>query len=348
MQLSYSSLNIYKTCPRRYYLQYIVKAPKIEKPFEALEIGTKVHKVLEKTFQYGASMPLSDAYRRALAEMPEVSDVLQNFDPHMVFGENIIKTGGAEVTLGLDRNLRPSTFEEGFIRGKFDLIWISDHNIYILDFKTNRAKNADVEQLEFYAVLSYHYYKHFYPIKNVHVFFFYIRHEEPWFERTFDAHDISALTSRLLDDIATLEAEREWKPSAGPHCNWCPVAHYCPLSSQTNQPVNELTNEELIERYLATKAAADLLEEELKKRVEAGPIETKQYKAYYQKVIKRIPDPVFAKTILKEAGVTIDELLDSIQINQTFFKKFGLELPKEALVEKEEYRLKIETTSEES
>jgi CRISPR/Cas system-associated exonuclease Cas4 (RecB family) len=346
MQLSYSSLNVYKTCPRRYYLQYIVKAPKIEKPSEALEIGAKVHKVLERTFQYGVSMPLSDAYKRALAEIPEVADVLQNFDPHMVFGENIIKSGGAEVAIGIDKDLRPSTFEDGFIRGKFDLIWISDNKIYILDFKTNRAKNADIEQLEFYAVLSYHYYKHFFPIRNVHVFFFYIRHEDPWFDRTFDIQDISALTQKLLNDISVLETDREWKTAPGVHCDWCPVSHYCPLSNQTDQPVAELTDEELIERYLVTKAAAELLEEELKKRVEARPIETAQYKAYYQKITKKVPDPLFAKAILKEAGVTIDELLDSIQISQTLFKKFGLELPKEALIEKEEYRLKIESTKE--
>ncbi len=132
---SYSSLDSYATCPRRYYLTKVVKLVK-EPQTEATISGNEVHKALENYVGGTAPLPSKyDSYREVATKVKQTA------------GKKLV-----EYKFGLTKGLKPSEFfgSDTWVRGVLDVCIIRPEEVIVLDWKTGKRK-VDGDQLRLFA-----------------------------------------------------------------------------------------------------------------------------------------------------------------------------------------------------
>lgn len=362
IQLSYSKIKTYISCPKSYELLYIKKVKPIRQS-EALKVGSEIHRALERTFQLAKSIPLFEAFQTAIAELSsevkqneKVKTILETFKPEMVFGKSIIQTGASELRIGLSRDLMPDKFETAAFRGIIDLMWMvpgeDGLEANILDFKTNVEKTADTLQLEFYAFLVKNFYKLFYNISNIRVMFYYLMHDEPLEILEFRPTQVEDI--KFLQIAERIETDNEFNPKPGAACKYCSVAYACPFAKEGFAMLDseETTRDdkwllELAERFPAMKRAVEVAESLIREYLETNEqLVTQNFVYKYVTATKRIIDPEYAREVLKLANVSIDDLIQNINLSQALFKKLNIQLPDDAFITKEETRLEIKGLEE--
>ena len=147
---SYSSINLFKQCPHKYYRLRIVKDI-VEPSAEHLNYGLEVHKAAEDYL--GKGTPIPEKYIFIKEHLDKLN---------LIKGEKL-----CEYRMGLTSNLEPCGFfdKDVWWRGVADLIIINSDRAYVIDYKTGKsAKYADTKQLE---LLSCALFKHFPEVKKV-------------------------------------------------------------------------------------------------------------------------------------------------------------------------------------
>ena len=147
---SYSSINLFKQCPHKYYRLRVVKDI-VEPPAEHLNYGLEVHKAAEDYI--GKGTPIPEKYIFIKEHLDKLN---------LIKGEKL-----CEYKMGLTSNLDPCGFfdKDVWWRGVADLIILNGDKAYIIDYKTGKsAKYADTKQLE---LLSCALFKHFPEVKKV-------------------------------------------------------------------------------------------------------------------------------------------------------------------------------------
>jgi hypothetical protein len=147
---SYSSINLFKQCPHKYY-RIRVKKDIVEPESEAMRYGTAVHKAAEDYIKEDTPVPPQFAF------MQKPLDVLKAKP-----GEKL-----CEYKMGLTRNLTPCGFfdKDVWCRGIADLVVLQEDRAWVVDYKTGKsAKYADTKQLE---LLSLAIFKHFPQVKKI-------------------------------------------------------------------------------------------------------------------------------------------------------------------------------------
>jgi CRISPR/Cas system-associated exonuclease Cas4 (RecB family) len=136
---SYSSLSLFKQCPRKYYRLKVVKDI-VEPTTEHMTYGLEVHKAAEDYGKDGTPIPAKYEYIKSYI------DTLIGFP-----GEKLY-----EHKMGLTRELEPCDFMAGHVwwRGIADFLAVSDDgNAILVDYKTGKsARYADTAQLELLAL----------------------------------------------------------------------------------------------------------------------------------------------------------------------------------------------------
>jgi DNA helicase II / ATP-dependent DNA helicase PcrA len=178
---SFSSIDTYKQCPRRFFYTYILKLPR--KPSIHFERGKILHTTVEKFFEAAEpNMSLDDMQflvrnlmiacwnkQRSVLESLEVENLDFYFEESQVMAENWADYFYSEPQVEVDKGftqseafdrLRPK-LEEKYVSedlkviGFIDAITEVDGKVELLDFKT--SKNDDVSkyklQLGIYALL---------------------------------------------------------------------------------------------------------------------------------------------------------------------------------------------------
>jgi hypothetical protein len=207
---SYSSLDLFKQCPHKYYRLRVVKD--VKEPYqEHLSYGLKVHKAAENYIEKGTPIP------------PEYAEMLAPIEKFKEMdGEKL-----CEYRMGLTRNLEPCKFSDKNVwwRGIADLIVIKDDGkAYIVDYKTSKSsKFADMKQLE---ILSLALFKHFPHVKKVKAGLLFVVAND-FVTSEFEADTSKPLWTKWFDDSGRLEKAFElnvWNPRPNFTCSqWCPV-----------------------------------------------------------------------------------------------------------------------------
>ena len=141
---SYSSLNLFKQCPHKYYRLREVKDV-VDPPAEHLNYGLEVHKAAEEYIRDGKEIPEKYAF------IKEPLDRLNAIE-----GEKL-----CEFKLGLTRGLEPCGFfdKDVWWRGIPDFLAINGDKARLLDYKTGKsARYADTKQLDLLALAIFKHY----------------------------------------------------------------------------------------------------------------------------------------------------------------------------------------------
>lgn len=206
---SYSSLDLFKQCPHKYY-RLRVKKDIVEPPTDAMLYGTAVHKAAEDFIKDGTPIPGRFAF------MQKPLETLRDKE-----GEKL-----CEYRMGLTRNLEPCKFfaKDVWCRGIADLIVLQEDRAWVVDYKTGKsAKYADTKQLELMALSIF---KHFPRIKKVKTGLLFVVAND-FVKADFHVRDEGVLWRPWLDDTNRLEKAFQadvWNPRPNFTCSkWCPV-----------------------------------------------------------------------------------------------------------------------------
>lgn len=206
---SYSSLNLFKQCPHKYYRLRVVKDV-VDPPAEHLNYGLEVHKAAEEYIRDGKEIPKKYEF---------IKEHLDRLN-HMK-GDKL-----CEHKLGLTRNLEPCGFfdKEVWWRGVADLLIINGDKAYVIDYKTGKSsKYADTQQLE---ILSLALFKHFPQVKKVKAGLLFVVADD-LIKANYEQDNQGVYWSKWLEDTKRLEAaisNNVWNKKPNFSCrSWCAV-----------------------------------------------------------------------------------------------------------------------------
>jgi|TARA_R110000744_G_scaffold253778_1_gene369485 hypothetical protein len=208
---SYSSLNTFKQCPKKYYHLKVVKDIK-DKGNDATIYGQEVHTAAEEFVRDGKAVPKKYSF------MVPILDSLNKLE-----GEKHceLKLGVAKVSGGY----KPTGFfaDNVWWRGIADLVIINGDIGYSVDYKTSKnAKYADTKQLDAVAAALFIHFPQLKTIKSALAFVV----SKDFIKKTHTHTDVEAYFKTFQPDLERLEGAQEsgvWNAISGPLCGWCPV-----------------------------------------------------------------------------------------------------------------------------
>lgn len=204
---SYSSLQAFETCPRRYYLTRIAKVVK-EPQTPATAWGNQVHKALENAV--GEGTPLA-----------------QNFSQYQPIVDRLRHVKGKKYTearFGLTQALRPTEFfgKDVWFRGVLDLTVVTPKVGVVLDYKTGKIRN-DGDQLKLFAAATFA--QHPY-LEKVTTGYLWLAHDKTS-TQDFKKEDVPIIWQEFIPRVKRMESAQEndrWLPNPSGLCReWCPV-----------------------------------------------------------------------------------------------------------------------------
>lgn len=206
---SYSSLDLFKQCPQKYY-RLKVKKDIVESKTDAITYGEEAHKAAEDFIKSDTPLPERFAFMQApLMRLKEKE------------GEKL-----CEYKMGLTYKLQPCDFfaKDVWWRGIADLVVLQPDRAWIVDYKTGKSsKYADTKQLELMALSVF---KHFPQVKKVKAGLLFVVAND-FVKADFHARDEFVMWRPWFEDTARLEKAFEldvWNPRPNFTCKgWCPV-----------------------------------------------------------------------------------------------------------------------------
>jgi RecB family exonuclease len=245
MQLSPTSIDRWRVCPRRFLYQDVQRLPVDDaKTFEQI-LGEVVHKVLETLFRLKPAKRDHDAIARlvdlavlrfstrgALAEGDR--ERLREEALHLV--ERFIESSG------VDARVRPLKIEQAFqlrLKNKTTILTRVDRIdraqsglLEIIDYKTGRNQ-LDVRDLgyETAPIVQLHAVGKASDIPVEKVTWVYLRTGEHvvWWP---EIEDVDTATDRLITVLQKIHQDEEFEPNVGAHCAYCPFSPICPARSE--------------------------------------------------------------------------------------------------------------------
>ena len=204
---SYSSLNAFETCPRRFYLTRIAKVVQ-EPQTTATAWGNAVHKALEDAVK--GSSPLTERYAT-----------------YQLLVDKLKTTPGQKFTerkFGITNGYGPTTFfaKNVWFRGVIDLTIDAGKTVHILDYKTGKVKE-DGDQLKLFAAAGFAQHPHAQRIRTGYIW---LAHDQLT-RRDFDRDELPTIWQEFIPRVQRMEnaqAKNDWPARPSGLCRtWCPV-----------------------------------------------------------------------------------------------------------------------------
>ncbi len=214
---SFSTLNTFSQCKRKFKYAKIDKAPKSPRDLTPLIKGGAVHSILEH-------FPAVCTHKRA----PEYQHIVDKFLESELGKKYLLTEHVSEFNFGLLKSLKPCEYydKEALFRGKIDHICIIENMLNLNDFKTGKfkaEKYQDFNQLLFYAI----YFFILRPeISNIKISYVFVEHDMENFI-ILDRKYLEVYIKSLIDLITASELETEYKKTISPLCPYCEYLTHC-------------------------------------------------------------------------------------------------------------------------
>ena len=293
---SFSSLDTYRVCPRKFKYAYIEKVSVPPRITADTYLGNAVHRVLRTLYTLGADgilMLLDDAIEAYLAEWQKLepdsitvaSDyytvddyirigkemLIRHYEHYQPFNQGTLL--GAELHLTFQLTGTPFKF-----KSYIDRLWKrEDGTVEICDYKTGQSTILPHDRRFFYQMGLYQLavQANFPQHESIDLAQYLLRKDEI-VSRRLRPDELDVLAEQLRLDISdTLESTRkdDFPAKEGNHCTYCSYHHLCPakihrrmLEGEERSGTAELTGQELKEladRYLKVYAESKRLGTEL-------------------------------------------------------------------------------------
>jgi len=216
---SHSALELYLSCPRKYYEAKVTKAWVEEFKGPAAEWGVAVHKAFERAVQFGSPMPPNMVQWSALAKK------LANLTGVIKVEQQIALDSDYQYVGWFDKTVRVRTIID---YGCYNL---TTGNALLLDYKTGKRKNDD-RQLALMAASIFELYP---KINKVVSGYVWLKDGQDLSTVTFLREHKDKLWAMYLPTVADVEQSMttgRWPEKPSGLCKgWCPVQdckHWAP------------------------------------------------------------------------------------------------------------------------
>lgn len=206
---SYSSLSLFKQCPRKYHRLRVVKDIKQEDN-TALIYGKEAHKVAEDYVRQDTVIPEKFRY----------------LEPYLNILKKLEGSKLCEHEMGLTKDLEPCGFKDKnyWWRGIADLIVHHKDTAYVIDYKTGKSSRyADVKQLQILSIATF---KHFPKVNYIKAGLLFVVSKD-LIKTNYVRNQIDDLAYSFKSDVARLDKAYEtdvWNPVPNFTCRkYCPV-----------------------------------------------------------------------------------------------------------------------------
>ena len=223
---SYSKISTFKSCPKKFKLQYIDKIQgKLDT--EALVKGRTVHYLIENSHLLESDY--SEEMKQNILVYPEALLIKKNFEKSSLgvkYLQNIDKPAINEYKLGLTTSLESSEYtKDSLFNGIVDYICVKNNILYLCDFKTGKYKEPrfqDYSQLLYYAIHFFEKYR----LPKIIISFIYVEHNlENDIELEYKY--LNNYKRDLLMCIKEIEDETAFNPNFSRLCDYCGFKDLC-------------------------------------------------------------------------------------------------------------------------
>jgi RecB family exonuclease len=205
MQLSFSAVKTFESCPRKYYQVNILKAYPHEDT-DATLYGKEVHTACEEYIRDGK--PLGGHVR-----FKPILDKLNAYP-----GDKYCEL---EMAINKDGQAVPFDSDERMYRGIADLVIVDGDKARVIDYKTGSAKYPDPAQLELMAAMVF---AKFPAVLKVSGALLFLLHNV-LVKREYTRDQFTAILKQWQSKRAIIMACAEtetWNPNPSGLCSWCP------------------------------------------------------------------------------------------------------------------------------
>ena len=209
---SYSVLDMYETCPKKYYHIKVVKDAKDEDSSFAHE-GKQIHEALYHRVVHGTSLPLPLRHLEKVAA------------PYALIPGD--KYG--ELQFALDKQLSPVAWfdKAAWVRAIIDLVIVNGNKALLIDWKTGKPKEG-FDQLKLSAaILS----RQMPEIEKFTCAYVWVNHSDTKpYQFTMEKKHMKAVWADNYEKVKEIEDALKtttFPASESPLCRWCPV-RTCP------------------------------------------------------------------------------------------------------------------------
>jgi RecB family exonuclease len=203
---SYSALDAFETCPRKYEASNFLKTV----PFvtsEAMARGNRVHKFMEDYVKEGTPVPAGLTKLKSLVDKitPRATEV------------------HAEQQIAINYDLKQVGYFAGDVawRAKLDLTVLHPPGMIVVDYKTSSEPRETIDQLEMNILMAFVRYP---DIERARGIFAYTDHKDR--HRDIARTDIPRIVDGIyprLERLRLAQERRDFPPTPCYLCKFCPV-----------------------------------------------------------------------------------------------------------------------------
>jgi hypothetical protein len=207
---SFSRLNNFETCPKKFHATSIAKSFK-EQPSAAMDYGKAVHKALELRVGRGVPLPDHLGHLEGIAYQLFNTPGLKETELQMAINESHEPVGWFD--------------KDVYCRSIADLAINVGTKAALFDYKTGK-KSGEFLQLKLTGAL---YFQHHPKIESIKCAFVWTKDRSVTMDvlRREQLPDVWSAIAPRVDRYQEAFAKTEFPPRPGYHCRWCPV-QTCP------------------------------------------------------------------------------------------------------------------------
>ena len=215
---SFSKLSTHKHCNKKFYYNYIEKAPKDKMDITALLKGGAIHSIIEHH-------PEQTTHKLA----PKYQHIVDNFVRTNLGEKYLTQDSIREFDFGLTKDLQPTSYsdKQALFRGSVDFICTIDDVLHLCDWKSGKYKDPkwqEYDQLMFYGIYFFQRYEN---IDTIKISYVYVEHEDMENDIVLERQYLDTYVSQLLELINNVENDSIFVKNPGRLCDWCEYKTHC-------------------------------------------------------------------------------------------------------------------------
>jgi len=264
MRVSYTQLDTYKLCPRKFKF-YIDRAPQDPSRTTALRFGSAVHKALEFAFSNKHDPPATarvlDYYRKIMAEEtdPLVLTIFQKGLPALE--QYLAKNNPREQrTVAIEKKFSMQLTAAHEMVGVIDrLDQLPDGSFEVMDYKTGAPMNAEKLgenwQLAIYQLVKMRELQ----TERIRTSLVYVLYDGHKLSYQFATEELDRIRDAILRQIDVMERDAVFPTKTGWWCKTCPYQPICPAWTHKAEAKGVVTGKERDQELVDIQARVDRL-----------------------------------------------------------------------------------------
>ncbi len=246
---SFSKINAYQQCHRKFYYWYVLKVPMKWVDTIATQRGSLIHLIFElerDTKKIKNHRDFKEIIQKKILSSEDIKGCFKIYDSFVKSkkGQSLMQKERlfAELPLGLDHDLNFTKYDDNpFLRGYIDdarVVPNNEKSIVLIDWKSGRSKtheNQDWTQLMYYGIGMFGMNPH---LEKVVMCFAYVEHDHLNL-KVIKREELQKYKQALWDVTDKIEADVLFEKNETALCDYCFFQEHCTADTDVTLGLTE-------------------------------------------------------------------------------------------------------------